>query len=408
MDLDILFLGKLFPKEKAAEIKSKMRTGMQEAANALQWNIIDGLDGNSCGTVRILDYLPIDSYPNGYADKTIDEYVFSHTDKYDSQDKIVKATNMRIVKQFANLPAFKREVSAWAKDGSGRKKVIISYTASSMFLELLKYAKKLNKDIESVCIIADLPEFVSARKLSGIKKLYCAYQTKKSASLYKHVDKFVLLTEHMAERLGIKAPYMVMEGIATEPDVECDSSLYDKYKGEKYVFYAGTLNFTFGIGTLLEAFALVPDRGIKLVICGFGEAEERIREMQKDDDRIVFLGRVDREKVIPLQRGATLLVNPRQNNEEFTKYSFPSKTLEYLSSGAVMLAYKLLGIPDEYDEYINYAEDNSPETLAAEISRICSLSDEERKESGLRAREFVLNNKNNTEQMRRVLEFLGK
>ena len=73
-----------------------------------------------------------------------------------------------------------------------------------------------------------------------------------------------------------------------------------------------------------------------------------------------------------------------------------------------MLAYKLLGIPDEYDEYINYVGDNSPETLANEISYLCSLSEEERKARGLRAREFVLNNKNNTEQMRRVLEFLGK
>ena len=38
-------------------------------------------------------------------------------------------------------------------------------------------------------------------------------------------------------------------------------------------------------------------------------------------------------------------VNPRQNNEEFTKYSFPSKTMEYLASGVPVVAYKLDGIP---------------------------------------------------------------
>ena len=43
MGLDVLFLGRLFPHEKESEIKAKMKTGMQDAANALQWNIIDGL-----------------------------------------------------------------------------------------------------------------------------------------------------------------------------------------------------------------------------------------------------------------------------------------------------------------------------------------------------------------------------
>ena len=79
MAFDILFLGRLFPRELEQEIKKKMKSGMADAANALQWNIIDGLDANDCGTIKILDYLPINGYPNGYTDKTIPEYVFQHT-----------------------------------------------------------------------------------------------------------------------------------------------------------------------------------------------------------------------------------------------------------------------------------------------------------------------------------------
>lgn len=107
MSCDILFLGRLFPKNKEAEIKAKMRSSVQDAANALQWNIIDGMDENDCGCIRILDYLPVNSYPKGYADKTIEKYVFQHTTQYRSDDKIVKCTNVAIVKQFANLPPFK-------------------------------------------------------------------------------------------------------------------------------------------------------------------------------------------------------------------------------------------------------------------------------------------------------------
>ena len=79
MRYDILFLGRLFPRQLESEIKTKMKTGMQDAANALQWNIIDGLDANDPGTVTILDYLPVDSYPRGYTDRRIEEYRFCHT-----------------------------------------------------------------------------------------------------------------------------------------------------------------------------------------------------------------------------------------------------------------------------------------------------------------------------------------
>ena len=122
--------------------------------------------------------------------------------------------------------------------------------------------------------------------------------------------------------------------------------------------------------------------------------------------RIVYLGRVDRAEVLSLQKNATVLVNPRQNNEEFTKYSFPSKNLEYLSSGVPLVAYKLDGIPDEYDEYIYYPTDNSAEALSKEIMKICALPDEERKLLGKKAKDFVFENKNKVKQAQRIIEFI--
>lgn len=406
MKFDILFLGKLFPREKEKEIKSKMKTGMQDAGNALQWNIIDGLDANDCGTIKILDYLPIDSYPNGYEDKNIEEYVFQHTDKYKSDDKIVKCTNLTVVKQFFNFRPFKKEVKKWAEKNDGRRKIVVVYTAVSMFLKLALYAKKINKDIETMCIIADIPEFLSARKLHGIRKLFNMYETNQSAVLYKHIDKYVLLTAQMAEKLKIKSPFIVVEGIAPSENENLDCSLADKYRNEKYIFYGGTLNYEFGIKGLLDAFAQIEKAETKLVICGFGEADEIIKERQKTDDRIIYLGKVERSQAIALQRGATVLVNPRQNNEEFTKYSFPSKTLEYLASGVPVIAYKLDGIPDEYDNYICYVEDNTPATLAKTIVNMCEKTDDERCAIGEKARNFVLAQKNPTKQALRILNFM--
>lgn len=406
MHFDILFLGKLFPSEKEAEIKSKMKTGMQDAANALQWNIIDGLDANDCGTIKILDYLPIDSYPRGYTERNIEEYTFQHTDRYQSNDKIVGCTNLTIVKQLANTPLFMAEVRKWANDGNERPKVLILYTASRLFLTLAQFVKRLDKRITTCCVIADLPEFSSARTLRGIQKLFSIYETRKTSSLYQFIDKFVLLTDQMAQRLNINVPYIVMEGIAPENDAELDESIAQRFKNDKYILYSGTLNYEFGIGTLLDAFALIPDKNLKLVICGFGEAEKAILESR--DERIVYLGKIDRKQVLALQRQATILVNPRRNTEEFTKYSFPSKTMEYLAAGVPVVAYKLDGIPDEYDDYLNYVPDNTPKSLAYLISEICKKSPEEREEMGRRARAFVHDEKNAVKQAQRILDLLSQ
>ena len=406
MDLDILFLGRLFPKEKETEIKAKMKTGMQDAANALQWNIIDGLEANNCGKLKILNYLPVDSYPKGYCDSKIEQFYFNHTTNSTESDLNVGCTNLSIIKHFVNVFPFKREIKKWANKKTDDKKVLILYTSATMFLTLAKYAKKLDNKIETCCIIADIPEFSTATDLHGIRNLSRNYAVKKANLLYKYIDKFVLLTRQMSEKLKLKSPYVVMEGIAPDENVIKDDTISDRFLGKKYACYSGTLNYKFGIKGLLEAFSLVEDKDLLLVICGFGEAETAIKQFT--DERIVYLGKIDRKQVISLQQRATVLINPRQNIEEFTKYSFPSKTMEYLASGVPVIAYKLDGIPDEYDEYINYVPDNSPEALAQKIASVCALSPSERQAIGEKGKAFVLTHKHAKAQTKKILDFIGE
>lgn len=402
MSLDVLFLGRLFPREKEQEIKGKMKTGMQDAANALQWNIIDGFEENDFGTMKIVNYLPVDAYPNGYTDKFIEGFSFSHTDKYNEGDINVRCCNLFGIKRFINIFYFKKHIKKWAKQKTDKQKVLFSYTANSMFLSLARLAKKVNPDVQVACLIADIPEYSTVSVLTGFKKLYHDYEVRKTASLYGVVDKFILLTEHMAERLGLKAPFIVMEGIATTTDIEaCEDKDYGKY-----ILYTGLLNKKFGLCNLVDAFSKLNDENVKLILCGTGDAEDYIAQKQKDDKRIITLGRVDRVKALQLQKGAAILVNPRQNNEDFTKFSFPSKNLEYLSSGTPTVAYKLDGIPDEYDDYIIYPADDSVEALRDELVRLLDMSEDERRVLGETAKSFVCANKCKKSQAKRIIDFL--
>ncbi len=404
MSLDVLFLGRLFPREKEQEIKSKMKTGLQDAANALQWNIIDGFEENKIGKIKIVNYLPVDAYPKGYTDSFIEGFTFSHTDKYQCDDINVHCCNIFGIKRFVNTFYFKKHIRKWARENTDKQKVLLCYTATSMFFRLAEYAKKINPQVKVACLIADIPEYSTTNTLTGFKKLYHDYETRKCQKLYNVADKYILLTEQMAQYLGIKVPYMVMEGVATTLDSSDISPITHEHG--RYILYTGLLNKKFGIPTLLDAFSMLRDDTVNLILCGSGDAEELITRRQQEDNRIIFMGRVDRKKALALQRQATLLVNPRQNNEEFTKYSFPSKNLEYLSSGVPVVAYKLDGIPQEYDDYIFYPCDDSAEALRDTFGKLLDMTEQQRQTAGSKAQGFVYRNKDKITQSKRIIDFL--
>ena len=80
--------------------------------------------------------------------------------------------------------------------------------------------------------------------------------------------------------------------------------------------------------------------------------------------------------------------------------------MEYLASGVPVVAYKLDGIPDEYDSYLNYVADDSAESLAEKLVEICNLDEATRREMGNRGAEFVLKNKNAKAQTLKIKKLI--
>ena len=70
------------------------------------------------------------------------------------------------------------------------------------------------------------------------------------------------------------------------------------------------------------------------------------------------------EEVVSAELEASLLINPRPTHEEFTKYSFPSKNMEYMASGTPVLTTKLPGMPADYYPYVFLVNDESAEGMA--------------------------------------------
>ncbi len=396
-DTKYLFLGGLFPKEKEREIFENTIGAMQNAANVLQWNFVKGFDANLEEPIKIINSLYIGSYPKRYKKMTVPSYPFSHT--AGAEDFNVGFCNLTGYKNFSRTHRLKKSVTKWIKDTPG-KKVVFAYAMTDVMIAALKCAKKLGDNVTTCLIVPDLPQYMrmSAKRFS-LYKFLKKIDIKKQYADLKYVDKFVLLTEHMKEMLPEK-DYTVVEGIARGSDEEKEVS-----KSEfKTVLYTGGLTEKYGVVNLVDAFMKIESPEYRLVICGTGDAVGYIQQMQKINDRIEYKGLVPNNEVLKLQKEATVLVNPRQNNEVFTRYSFPSKILEYMSSGTPVLCYKLDGIPDEYDEFLYYVENDSVEAFSKRITDICEQTGTVLDEFGHAAKKFVLDKKSAAIQTKKVLD----
>jgi len=395
------FLTILLPKQVEDTVYRLSKHNMQDAANALQWNIYDGLCKNLDSEIRIFNVLPIGSFPQYYRRAFVKKFDFDTEGS--SKNVNIGFCNVKLIRKYLQPHSIYNALKKWCAEDKEAKTLFV-YTASATFMTAVSKIKKSYPELRVCTIIADLPDMSSlSSKKTLLNKCFEKHLSDVSYRRIDCVDYFVLLTRQMAEYMHIDKPFVVMEGII--PKV--DNSQHHEEGKTKTILYTGTLHKRFGILTLVEAFKILTDPDYRLVICGIGDSENEIREAARMDERIDFRGQIRREDALDLQRSATLLVNPRQNNEEFTKYSFPSKTMEYLASGVPLIAYKLDGIPDEYDEYIFYVDDDSPKSLADKIDEVCKKPYEERMAFAQRAQEFVRCEKNTIKQTKKIVELIN-
>ena len=184
----------------------------------------------------------------------------------------------------------------------------------------------------------------------------------------------------------------------TEPELN-----HFKDSKKKIIYYAGTLNSEYGIETLTDAFMQIQGDEYELWICGDGDARETVEKAALADKRIRYYGFVDKEKADELRDLSDVLVNPRTNEGAYTKYSFPSKTIEYMLAAKPIIMYKLDGIPIEYDCFLNYVSGVQPIDLAKKIVDVCVADSKEAEERAHDGRKWILKNKNPKAQMAKLL-----
>ena len=217
-------------------------------------------------------------------------------------------------------------------------------------------------------------------------------------------DFFVFITEKMREKFLLR-PNVIIEGFTDFNDY---SDKPNNIIGNKNaIMYAGGLYEKFGIKMLIDAFMDIKG-DYELWFFGMGEMEEQINSSILIDSRIKYFGNRPNIEIIEFEKMAKILVNPRPSDNEFTKYSFPSKLMEYMVSGTPVLTTKLSGIPDDYIDKMYYIELETVNGIKDSILKCLSKSQEELDLFGIKTKIYVLKEKNNVIQINKLLKIIDK
>ena len=229
---------------------------------------------------------------------------------------------------------------------------------------LVKSAFKLHKKkgYKIIGICTDNPYNISFTSALYIRNLM-KYATK--------LDGYVVLTEGINKVYNLNdKPYIQIDGVNEDKEINTTTH-FEK----PYIYFGGSLMEEYGVYNLIDAFKELKLDNTALLICGHHLQKEKLFEKIGNDESIKYLGPVNYEDNLSLERNALLCVNPRPINPKIDDYSIPSKTLEFLAAKSLCVTVDNKLLKENYNDVIFWAKSSSAEDLKAAIKEALSVSD---------------------------------
>ncbi|WP_455785485.1 glycosyltransferase [Butyricimonas faecihominis] len=378
---NVLFIGYYAPDKVFNSIVRNGINNMSAARQVLEENLLKGISSIEDIELNAVSYIPSNKQINISKSSKIGDLEIIHF-------PIIKGSLLSWIRNSLKFYSY-------LKSSTKLETSVIMYAVNPVFMIPLMILKPFRKyKLTTIC--SEVPNYRRYKKGVGssIKKAILSFFNSK-------FDKYVFLTKSMSEVVNIgNKPYIVMEGIASETQY-----IADKEPRKNIVMYAGGLHSDNKVDVLIQA--AIQNKNIEeCVICGSGPQEGELKKLAAGNSKVKFLGRLSHENVLQLERQAKILVNLRDKNNILTKYSFPSKLMEYLSSGAWVISTKLDGIPEEYFDYIEPLEQNDVRNLSDLFDKLLTLSEDSRESHAINSVNFLRECKSIDFQAKRLIGFI--
>ncbi|MBU3593282.1 glycosyltransferase [Polynucleobacter sp. 71A-WALBACH] len=402
MTVDIVLLGFLVPDDDF-DRDSREDLYPQIAARNFECGFFEGFLSNKL-SVQILASTPASTYP---LNKKI---IFrGRESKIDSSSCVsmgyVNLPGLKGLTRFTSALINLRRIFSWHH---GSTKALCIYSLHSPYLLAANLMNRFY-GVKYFVIVPDLPQFMSLGLKRGLvfrvlKKLDYSF----IRFLLRRASGASIVAPAMLESmLELRAiPSVVIEGISVglTPSTPKQELKSGSQSNRPYFLYAGGLNEAYGVGSLLRTFCQ-SNLDAELWFFGKGPLSHEIELAALQDERIRYFGFISQDILVGYLAGATALLMTRSLKDNFVRFSFPSKLLIYMRSGAPVLSTRLPGIPEEYFKYLTEISDD-PDQLIGSLHDHLLRSQDDRKDQARKAFEFIANAKNPHAQVAKLIHLI--
>lgn len=202
--------------------------------------------------------------------------------------------------------------------------------------------------------------------------------------LIKSFDKHICLNSSFAVKFSL-SNYVVVPGISSSDIIKSAYDYIDSVSTDilpdsfssSYPFvltFAGNLTSDNGVPLLIKILPFLSDLDVKLNIIGKGPLLDLLQTKISKFSFVTLYQDLSRSEILDILTNSHLLLHPRPVDSPVTRFSFPSKLIEYLSSGTPVLSTQLRSIPSDLRPYLNFSLSDSPSSFFNSIVKIYKSS----------------------------------
>lgn len=399
--MKILFLSSLCSEKKYERIFQKRTAPMLDTNQKFLLSIVSGLRAIKNVEVTCISSIPVSH--RCYPDRVLHE-------ELETADGVsyqyCGGLNYPVLRNLTVEWNTKRAVKKFVR-GNTREQIVV--ICDILKTESAATVNWLNKQgIPTFAIVTDIPSIAESMTGSkGIKNYLLKKYGERANYLMRQFQAFILLSERMNEFCNpdLIKPYMIMECIVN-PRI-FDGIEAKRISDRPVVLYAGKYYKECGVVNLARAAKYLQDDCNIVLYGGHGDCMDELETEAKATNNLFINGIVPLQDILAIEKGASILVNPRPDTEEFTKYSFPSKTAEYMLAGVPTIMYELAALPNEYKDKLYFFHSQDSKEMADEIKNILKNPCEAEKKAR-EAQQFIAEKKNNIHQAQKIVEFVEK
>lgn len=217
--------------------------------------------------------------------------------------------------------------------------IVILYNMGYPYFSLIDKVKR--KGGSACVLIADYSEISEMQ--SWPRKVH-AWMCQRE---FRKYDNAIVLAHNLEKKLNKNCRTLFVPGGI---DLEKFRLMRAPDKRDKLIYmYAGLLSTVTGVDILLKAIELCKNNDIEFWFSGKGDLEKQVKESAKRDSRVKYLGFLSEAEYFPTLEKVNVFINPRNMQLPQNQNNFPSKVLEYLATGRVVISTKF----SEYKYFTN-------------------------------------------------------